>query len=92
MKKFAVLNGMSSAVIAALIVTAFSQSGFAQTEFEKTAQDMIDMAGHLRAEKIKEEMRDKSHEGRIKAGDDSSVGIDRKGIGFRKVFLLNTRF
>lgn len=93
MKKFTALKGLSSIIIKTFIVVAFAQNAFAETEFEKSAKEMLDFARQRDIEKSREEMRDKTHDGRIRTGDNSSIGIgDKGGINFRKVFLIEKRF
>lgn len=96
MNKFTGLKIVSSVIIAVFIVTTFTQSGFSapvgSNSFEDDAKEMLAMAASRRAEKIREEIRDKSHDGRIRTGDDTSIGFDGKGIGLRKIFLLKKQF
>lgn len=71
------------------IAIALSQNGFAQAEtanerFEKDLKEVTKEYERQQADKVKEDMRDKTHDNRLKIDSDTSVGVGADGVSVRK--------
>lgn len=94
--KLTILNSLTSAIMAMLVVNSISQVALAatsdsydnRTPFPK---EMLEKPAFVK-EQEREARRDKSHDYRLKIGNDTSIGVVGEGVSIRKVFLLKTEF
>jgi|GEM_PF-3828531 len=97
MNKFTFTKRLASAFITTLIITGISQNCFAKyslafaepNEFEKEMREQSSFAKEMEKEREKESLRDKSHDNRIKIGENTSIGLEGDRISIRKTFLLD---
>ena len=87
------LFAIAIAVIPAFAATAslaaereiFPRLGFRQeSNFERNAREFKPAYERIQSERVREEMRDKSHDNRIIVDKRTSVGAGREGINVRR--------
>ena len=82
----AVMLTLVSSLANAKSVPETSEWPFAQKELtkeEKFAKETKETYDKVKAAEKKEEMRDKTHDNRVKIGKNSSLGADSKGVNIR---------
>ncbi len=72
--------------IASLPSDVFASCEPANSQACKNMRDAANTHKKLEQEKNKEATRDKSHDGRLKTGKDSSVGVGTSGVNVKKTF------
>ncbi len=67
-------------IIASVAMLAPVMANANPEQFEKNAKEFKSVYDKMEKERVKEEMRDKTHDNRLMLGRDTSVGVGRNGV------------